>query len=482
MTEQIEGTPRPALSAAARVLGPMALALALSGCASLSTDGGLIAVQQTAGERLGRAVPGSWSREAGGEDRARQRVAVLLEKPLGMDEAVELALLNNRGLQAAYAGLGITEAEVVQAGRLPNPGFSFGRVTRGDEVELERGFHLNLARVLTLPLARQVETRRFEQAQQAVAMQVLSLAAETRKAWVQAVAAEEAVRYSQQVMQAAEAGAELARRMARVGNFNALEQAREQSFHADAALEHARARQHQRATRERLTRFLGLWGAQAQFKLPDRLPGLPKQPRELPDIERIALAQRLDVEAARRGVEATARNLGLSRTTRFVNVLELGLVRNGSNEAPTQRGWEVGLELPLFDWGDARVARAEGLYMQALHSAAERAINARSEVREAYGAYRTAWDIARHQRDEIVPLRARIAEENLLRYNAMLIGVFELLNDARAQIASVNAAIEALRDFWLAQADLDSALVGQPSLTVSAAPSRMAADRGGAAH
>jgi outer membrane protein TolC len=165
-----------------------------------------------------------------------------------------------------------------------------------------------------------------------------------------------------------------------------------------------------------------------------------------------------------------------------VNVLELGLVRNGSNEAPTQRGWEVGLELPLFDWGDARVARAEGLYMQALHSAAERAINARSEVREAYGAYRTAWDIARHQRDEIVPLRARIAEENLLRYNAMLIGVFELLNDARAQIASVNAAIEALRDFWLAQADLDSALVGQPSLTVSAAPSRMAADRGGAAH
>jgi outer membrane protein TolC len=89
--------------------------------------------------------------------------------------------------------------------------------------------------------------------------------------------------------------------------------------------------------------------------------------------------------------------------------------------------------------------------MQALHRAAETAINARSEVREAYGAYRSAWDIAKHQRDEIVPLKARISEENLLRYNGMLIGVFELLADARSQIASVNGAIDALRDFWIAR-------------------------------
>jgi outer membrane protein TolC len=271
-------------------------------------------------------------------------------------------------------------------------------------------------------------------------------------------------------MQAAEASAELARRMAQVGNFNKLQQAREQVFYADAALNLVRAEQQQRAARERLTRLLGLWGAQTGFKLPERLPDLPRQARELPDIERIALTQRLDVQAARTGAEATAQNLGLTRTTRFINVLELGLVRNGSNEAPTQKGWEISLELPLFDWGGARVARAEAVYMQALHRAAETAINARSEVREAYGAYRSAWDIARHQRDEIVPLKARIAEENLLRYNGMLIGVFELLADARSQITSVNGAIDALRDFWIAKADLDMALVGKPSLSSSPAP------------
>ena len=460
-----------ARSAPLRLTGLAALVLVLTGCASLSPDGGFGEVEKATAERIGAPVQLAWARQPEDLDRIAQRVNQLLGKPLSMNDAVQVALLNNRGLQAAYAELGITEAEIVQAGRLPNPGFSFGRMTKGDEIELERGLHVNLARLIAMPLVQRVEARRLDQVRTTVAMQVLSLAADTRKAWVQAVAADESVRYSRQVMQAAEAGAELARRMAQVGNFNKLQQAREQGFYADAALNLARAEQQQRAARERLTRLLGLWGAQTAFQLPERLPDLPTQPRDLPDVERTALAQRLDVAAARSGVEATARNLGLTRTTRFVNVLELGLVRNSSNEGPTQKGWEIGFELPLFDWGSARVARAEAVYMQSLHRTAETAINARSEVREAYGAYRSAWDIAKHQRDEIVPLKARISEENLLRYNGMLIGVFELLADARAQIAAVHGAIEALRDFWLADADLRMALIGRPNLTGGAGTS-----------
>ena len=194
------------------------------------------------------------------------------------------------------------------------------------------------------------------------------------------------------------------------------------------------------------------------------------------------MAQRLDVQGAKLAAEQTAKNLGLTKTTRFINVLELGVVRNSSNEAPTQRGWEIGVELPLFDWGGARVARAEAVYMQAVDRAAETAINARSEVREAYGAYRSAYDIARHQRDELVPLRKLIAEENVLRYNGMLIGVFELLADARLQIASVNGYIESLRDFWIAQADLEMALIGKPGLAAAAGPAMPRRRAGGAGH
>lgn len=465
---------RTPLTAAAVLLSAV-----FAGCASFSTDGGFASVEQTTQSRLGKEL--RWARSPADQEAIDKRVAELLAKPLTVDDAVQVALLNNRGLQASFQELGINEAELVQAGRLPNPGFSFGRTTRGDEIEIERGLHFNLARLLALPLTGPMEKRRFEQTQSLVAMNVLSLAADTRKAYVNALAAQESLRYMQQVKQAAEASAELARRMEQVGNFNKLQRAREQGFYADAALNLARAEQAQRASRERLTRLLGVWGEQAQFTLPERLPDLPAQPLDLPDIERVALAQRLDVQGARLAAEQTARNLGLTRRTRFINVLELGLVRNSSNEAPTQRGWELSFELPLFDWSGARVARSEAVYMQSVHRAAEAAINARSEVREAYGAYRTAYDIARHHLDEIVPLRQRIAEENVLRYNGMLIGVFELLADARAQIASVNAAIEAKRDFWVAQADLDMALIGKPSLAAAAGASSgpaMAAEAG----
>ncbi|MFY9513969.1 MAG: TolC family protein [Rubrivivax sp.] len=451
----------------------------LAGCASLSPDAGFSSVESAAKERLGKDL--RWARSEADLDSIDKRVGELLSKPLTVDDAVQVALFNNRGLQATFQELGITEAEVVQASRLPNPGFRFSRLSRGSEVTLERSLDFSLARLIALPYIRQIETRRFEQTKALVAMSVLALAAETRKAYYSALAAEETVRYMRQVQRAAEASSELARRMAQVGNFNKLQRAREQAFYADASLNLARAEQARLATRERLTRLLGAWGPQTRFALPDRLPDLPKDATELPDIERVALGQRLDVQGARLAAEQTARNLGLTKATRFVNVLELGALRNGSNQAPTERGWEISIELPLFDWGDARVARSEAIYMETVHRAAETAVNARSEVREAYAGYRSAFDIARHHRDEIVPLRQRIAEENVLRYNGMLIGVFELLADARAQIVSVNNAIESLRDFWIAQADLDMALIGKPSLALPGGPA-VGVEPGGAAH
>ena len=458
-----------------------ALALfVLGGCATVSNDAGFGPVEQTAKDRLGKDV--KWARFDADRDEIDKRVAKLLEQPLSADDAVQIALLNNKGLQASFSELGISEADRVQAGRLPNPGFSFGRLTQGSSVEIDRSIQFNLARLLMLPTINQIESRRFEQTRGAVALSVLSLASETRKAYYLAVAADETGRYMLQVQTAAEAGAELARRQTQAGNWNKLQQAREQSFYADAALNLARSQLVITVARERLTRLMGLWGQQTQFRLPERLPDLPKAPNDLPDIEQTAMAQRMDVQAAKLGTEQVAKNLGLTRATRFINVLEAGAVRNSYNDAPTQRGYTISVELPLFDWGGARVAKAEAVYMQAVNRTAETAVNARSEVRGAYANYRTSYDIARHFRDEIVPLQRRISEENQLRYNGMLIGVFELLADARSQITSVNGYIEALRDFWLAQADLDMALIGTPSMTTTPAASMSATDSGTAVH
>ena len=208
---------------------------------------------------------------------------------------------------------------------------------------------------------------------------------------------------------------------------------------------------------------MGLWGSGLAFQLPERLPDLPAAPRQLDDLEQRALDERLDVQEARLELEGIAKLLGLTRTTRFVNAVEFGPARVAETPGARKKGYEISLEVPLFDWGEARVARAEHRYMQGVNRLAQVAVNARSEVREAYSAYRTAYDLAKHYRDQIVPLRKRISEENLLRYNGMLISVFELLADARLQVMSVNAAIEAQRDFWLAESALQTALTsGSP--------------------
>ena len=169
---------------------------------------------------------------------------------------------------------------------------------------------------------------------------------------------------------------------------------------------------------------------------------------------------RLDVQMARRDTEATARALGLTQATRFVNVLSAGYQSQTTTGEPRRSGYEVEFELPLFDFGATRAAEAEARYRQALAHAAQVAVNARSEVREAHAAAQGAYALARHYRDEVVPQRQRISEENLLRYNGMLISVFELLADAREQVAGVVGALEAQRDYWLAQARLQAALVG----------------------
>jgi outer membrane protein TolC len=200
--------------------------------------------------------------------------------------------------------------------------------------------------------------------------------------------------------------------------------------------------------------------------LPLRLPDLPKTPDEPANIEQLAMVQRLDVQAAVLGTGQLAKNLGLIKATRFINVLEVGAVRNTFNDQPAENGVEVSLELPLFDWGDAKVAKAESIYMQAVNRTEEIAVNARSEIREVYLAYRSSYDIAKYFQDEVVPLKKRISEENQLRYNGMLIGVFDLLADARSQIISVNSAIDASRDFWIAKADLDINLIGRPIMNI----------------
>ncbi|HYN27023.1 MAG TPA: TolC family protein [Burkholderiales bacterium] len=445
--------------------------LLLGGCATISADGGFNTVTAVAKDRINKDV--TWVRADGDADTVQTTVGKLLASPLSADDAVQVALSNNRGLQATYAELGIAEANLVQAGRLRNPGFTFMRAQGGGEKRIERTYTFDFASLIMAPLATRIEGRRFEQTKLLVTNEVLRVAVETKRAYFESVAAQESVRYFEQVKIAAEAGAELGRRMARAGNWSKLDQAREQVFYADAVAQLARARQATVTERERLTRLMGLWGEDIQFQLPARLPALPGDMPELKDLESFAMQERLDIQAARRETEGVAAALGLTKTTRFLNVLDVSYLRNSAPGGVRETGYEISVEIPIFDWGGARVAKAEAIYMQAVNRVAETAVNARSEVRESYAGYLTAYELARHYRDEIVPLRKTISDENQLRYNGMLISVFELLADAREQVASVNAYIDALKGFWLAETDLQKAVGGKLPVGIADAKSPM---------
>ena len=449
-------------------------ALTLSGCASFSSDGGFGTVEQLSKERLGQAP--RYLRTEAQADSAQARLAELLKQPLSADRAVEIALLNNRDLQASFAELGVAEADRVRAGRLANPTFSYGQLRGGGAVEIDRGLMFDLLGLFTMPLARQLEQSRFEQAQLQAAFETVGVAGEARRAFFEAVTAQQLLGYFGQVKEAADASNELAKRMTAAGNFNKLQQMREQSFYSEATLQLARAQHQAVATRERLARVLALSGDRLQFKLPERLPDLPAAPVEPLNAEQLAMDKRLDVLMAKRATESTAQSLGLTQTTRFINVLNVGYQNQSNTGEPRRNGYAIELTLPIFDFGTTRVARAEAVYMQAVNRTAQVAINARSEVREAYSAYRTAYDLAKHYRDEVVPLRKRISDENLLRYNGMLASVFELLADSKAQIASVTGAVEALRDYWVAETQLQAALTGRsPGTSTTPAPNTAAA-------
>jgi outer membrane protein TolC len=472
-------------SRAIRLPGLIVLIALLAGCKTFSPDGGVSAVTELAGLDSGKEILRLRTEEDA--RHARDSVAELLRRPLTAESAVQIALLNNRGLQAAYNELGISESVLVGAYLPPNPTFSVERLASSLEVEVGGRVVANILALLTLPARAGIAEDRYRQAQLRAAEETLRVTAEARRSFYRAVAASENSAFLGEARVAAEIATKLARRLGETGAMNKLDQAREQVFYAEIAAQFAAQQQRRETERERLIRVLGLWGKDTGFSLPKTLPPLPQNFRALPMVEVEAVRRRVDLQAARLEVEALAKSFGLSNATRFINLLEVAGIAERKKEKATGeiehlRGGEVEFQIPLFDFGQVGVRQAEERYLQAVHRLTEKAVNVRSEARDAYRIARSSYDLARHYRNEVLPLRKIISDETLLRYNAMQIDVFALLAEARQRVAATTAAIDAHRDFWLASTDLMGAVVGGGAggVPMSAAP--MAAAEAGGGH
>jgi outer membrane protein TolC len=437
------------------------MSLLLAGCATFSADGGFGVVEKSTQQYI-KQKP-IWANTDAQKQAAAEQLKSLLAQPLTVNDAVQIALINNAQLQANFYDLQMAEANVVQVGRIPNPIFSMLYAKNGGDFKIEQALTFNILALFTMPKANAIEKQHFAATQNKVVLSVLDTARQTRNAYYEALAARESVHYLTQVSDSAAATTELAKRMQKAGNFSALDKAREQVFYADAVLELSLAKNKQVQAEEALTRLLGL-NERTAFTLPARLPDLPKSNDALKEVKPEDFAKRLDIAQMRLETEALASQLGLTKATQFVNILELGPARvlEGKRGDPYKKGVTLSFELPIFDWGQSNVKRAEATYMRALQHLANLAVVAASSVRSHYAQYQASYAIAQYYRDEVVPLRKKMLQENLYRYNGMLIGPFDLMMDARAQVQSVNSYIAALRDFWVADSNLEMALVGEP--------------------
>jgi outer membrane protein TolC len=439
-----------------------ALAL-LAGCATQAIDDNVAAAHAEVTARGG--VDFAWLATDAAHDQARADVARALRRPLSQDDAVGIALSHDLALQALLFDRAAASADATQSARLPNPVFAFERLAGGGATEVTRALSVPLLDLLLLP----ARARQADAAQRRLRLQltidVLRSAADTRIAWVAAVAAEQSLRYAGQVDDAAEAAGELARRLEAAGNFSALQRAREEAFSADALQGLAQARRAQRHAREALVRALGLDDAQAAaLKLPERLPDLPATLPPPDAAQQSALDERLDLRLARARLDELARAQGLTRVTGRVDALDLGAERRDQTGQPREHGLTLSVPMPLFDTGDAARAGAQARYAAALARTGALAVAAASQLRSADADRREAHGLAMQFRDRLVPLRAAILGENLLRYNGMLASPFDLLADARDQALVVQQAIAAQREFWLADAAWQATTLGLPSI------------------
>jgi cobalt-zinc-cadmium efflux system outer membrane protein len=449
--------------------------LFLSGCVSAALDTGFHDVRTTVEER--RQVQIFWNNGTELDKQAASKLSSLVNRKLTADDAVQIALLNNRELQAVYSELGVAQADLVQAGLLNNPIFDAAvmfPLSGGGRPDLELGAAMNFLNIFYVPLRKRVAAARFEQTKTRVSGTVLDFAGRVRSAFHAHEADVQMLELRQTVVQALSASFELTRRLHDAGNISDLDFARERAQLETGKLALRAAEVSVRQRREELNVLMGLWGAQSEWQSAGRLPDVPEQSPQTQDIERFALERSLDLAQMRQRIIAAGEELGLTRWTMLLPEFSAGALGERNDGA-----WEVGpkfdFAIPLFDQGQARAVRAAAELRRAQQEYYALGVRVRAQARAARDRLEGASDRAMYYRDILLPLHERIVNEAQLQYNAMQLGPFQLLRAREQQIQAAVAYIEAIREYWLARADVGQLLSGRlpASSSVPAKNSRL---------
>ncbi len=430
-----------------------------AGCASIPQGAGFPDVQQQLGTRLEQKV--QWNQGTKQDQAVDRALQTLLQDELTADEAVQIALLNNALLQAEYEKLGIAQADLVQAGLLNNPVFS-GEVLRSAiGVERTVSVMLDFLNIFTVAARERVAKESFEQVKLMVANRAFDLATEVRAAYYAVEGDEQALELFQTAVSATEVAADLAQRQYRAGTLNRLGQTQQQAFYAQTLLDLARTEAQIQSDREKLNRLMGLWGANVTWKTPRRLPEPPVALGDWNNLESQAVTQRLDLAAAQKEAEALSAALDFNRRYGFLSLFGIGFTKQNTSDDESLNGPKIEFGVPLFDRGQARGARIQSELRGAERRRDALAVEIRSQVRDARNRLSAAHASAKHLREVLLPLHEQIVRETQLRYNGMLVGVYDLLFAKQNQLNTARDYISSLRNYWVTYVELQRALGGR---------------------
>ena len=437
-------------------------AVALFATACAAPQASLDRVQTTVAEQTGKRI--HWNRGGVEDAQIEQGVQTLLRRELTAERAVQVALLNNRELQARFEEIGIAQADVIQAGLISNPNFagSFRFPDRSPSgTNIEYSIAQNLLDLLVLPLRKRIAAAQLAQTETHVADEVLKLVAEVKIAFYNMQARQQLLDRLRVISETSETAVEFTKRLHDAGNTSDLELANQEGSYEQSRLEVAQTELQVRRDRERLNRLLGLWGANASWTMGDHLPELPGSEGSLQKLESRAIAQRLDLQAARMRLDLIGQSLALRTKTRYLPAgIKIGVDTERETDSQRVTGPILDLELPIFNQGQGEIAKLTAQYRQAQRELEALAVNVRSEVREARDQLIAARDLTSYIGKRLLPTQQKALNLTLQQYNFMLKGAYDLLLAKQNEVAAERSYIEAWRDYWIARAELERAVGG----------------------
>ncbi|HEY0792991.1 MAG TPA: TolC family protein [Chthoniobacterales bacterium] len=418
-------------------------------------------VQRSVQERAGKTV--DWEADRAAHAQSLQAVRRLLRKPLTVEAAVQVALLNNRSLQATFEEIGLSAADLREAGMIPNPTLDLA-VRLPDKppsgTYVNAGAVIDFLSIAMIPLKRRVAKVQLQAAVLRVADETLQLVAEVKTAFYACQAFQQLLKRFQLIVDVNAAGLDLAVRQHEAGNSSDLSLAQQQAGYSRSRLDVAATAADLRRSREKLNRLLGLWGADTEWSLQGELPPVPASDPAAGDLERLAISQRLDLQAGYLAVTRSAQELGLTAAFRWFGALDFGVESERETDAQTRTGPTFAIQLPIFNQGQARIARGEASLRQAQKRLEALAVDVRSQVRELRDEVASKREIARFYQETLLPNEVQILHQSLLNFNAMALNNFELFTAKAEEARTEREYIEAVRDYWTARAELERAVGG----------------------